>query len=170
MKNFFITGISGTGKSSILEKLKEKKIYTIDIDEINGLCQWINNNTLKIEKWEPGMTNEWYHDHKYICDKKKLIDLMNKSKDRVVVAGLPSNRRELLELFDKVFLLQCREETFLKRIKERTSHDFGKHILEQENIFSWYKDFEIDMLERGAIAINTDQPLEDVVEEVISKF
>ena len=121
----FITGIAGVGKSSVLKKLKEKGIYTIDIDEIGGLCQWINNETLKIEKWKPGMTNEWYHSHKYICDKKKLANLINKHKSDVAVAGLPSNRRDLLDLFDKVFLLQCREETFIKRIKERK---WNKHL------------------------------------------
>ena len=86
------------------------------------------------------------------------------------ISGLPSNRRELLDLFNKVFLLQCREKTFLERINKRTSHDFGKHILEQENILSWYKDFEADMLERGASPINTDRPLVDVVEEILSKI
>lgn len=168
MKKFFITGISGSGKSSVLEKLAEMGFLVIDIDSVDGLCKWVNNNTLQEEKWKHGMTNEWYKNHKYICDKEKLTNLLNVYKNTVFVAGLPSNRRELLDLFDKVFLLQCREETFIKRIKERTSHDFGKHILEQENILSWYKDFEADMLKRGAVTINTDCPLANVVDEICS--
>ncbi|MEK7140507.1 MAG: hypothetical protein AAB815_01855 [Patescibacteria group bacterium] len=116
------------------------------------------------------MTNEWYKNHKYICDKERLVSLMNKHKGVIFVAGLPSNRRELLDLFDKVFLLQCREETFLKRLIERTSHDFGKHILEQKNLLSWYKDFVTDMLERGAISINTDRPLSEVVDDICFKL
>lgn len=170
MKKFFITGISGSGKSSVLEGLKQKGFSTIDIDDILGLCQWVNNDTLKIEKWEHGMNNEWYKNHKYICDKIKLINFMNQCKGIVFVAGLPSNRHELLDLFDKVFLLQCKEETFIKRIKERISHDFGKHILERENILSWYKNFETDMLERGAVPINTDRFLINVVDEILSQI
>ncbi len=170
MKKFFITGISGSGKSSILKELKLKGFSTIDIDDIEGLCTWVNNNTLKIEKWKHGMTDEWYNNHKYICDKEKLVNLMNKHNGVVVVACLPSNRRELLALFDKVFILQCAEDTFIKRIKERTNNDFGKHVLEQENLLSWYKNFETDMLARGAISINTDQSLMTVVNDIISKF
>ena len=170
MKKFFITGVSGVGKSSVAEKLSQKGIYAIDIDAVGGLCQWVDNDTLKIDQWRSGMTNEWYQKHKYICYKEKLADLMSNYKDGVVVVGLPSNHYELLDLFDKVFLLQCKEETFIKRLTERTNNNFGKHALEKENILSWYKNFETKMLERGAISINADQPLIDVVDEISSKF
>ena len=104
----------------------------------------------------------------YISHSINLIK--NSQKDIVVVAGLFNNRLELWDLFDKVFLLQCKEETFLKRITERENHNFGKHLLEQENILSWYKNFEKEILKEGAILINTNQPLADVVGEILSKF
>jgi len=171
MKVFYITGISGVGKSSVLEKLSDKDVFTIDADFVDGLTRWINKDTGEMSEWNPGMTNDWYRKHKYICDKEKLINLINSnSKDFVAVAGLFNNRNELWDLFDKVFLLQCKEETFLKRIKERTSHDFGKNILEQENILSWYQNFEREVLEEGAISINADRPLMEVVDEIYSKF
>jgi len=171
MKIFYITGISGVGKSSLTEKLAEKGVFSIDADSVKGLTHWIDNNTKGISKWHPGMSNNWYKKHKYICDKEKLINLINTSnKDNVVVAGLFGNRSELWDLFDKVFLLHCKEETFLKRIKERENHNLGKHILEKENILSWYKDFEKKVLEEGAIPINVDRPLVDVVDEIFSKF
>ena len=163
----FITGISGVGKSSVAEKLFQHGIPSIDIDNIEGLCRWVNNTTHEIKAWNPGMTQEWYENHKYICDEEKLINLMNQYNGMVVVVGLPSNRHDLLHLFNKIFLLQCGEETFLKRIDERTSHDFGKNIREKENILSWYKNFEEKMLEKGAIAINTEEPLNDVVDKII---
>jgi gluconate kinase len=108
---------------------------------------------------------------KYICDKEKLINLINNSpKEIVAVAGLFNNRSELRDLFDKVFLLQCKEETFLKRIIERENHNFGKHILEQENILSWYKNFEKETLDEGAMPINTDKLLDSVVDEIFKQM
>ena len=169
MKRFYITGVSGVGKSSVVEELKKKGIFTIDRDGVEGLCRWINKDTQKISEWRPGTEDIWYKKHKYICDKAKLINLM-KDKDIVVVAGLANNRSELWDLFDKVFLLHCKEETFIKRITERTSHDFGKHKLEKENILSWYKNFEKEIVEEGAIPIDTDKPLHAVVDEIIEQI
>lgn len=171
MKVFYITGISGAGKSSVVEKLAQKDIFPIDADSVKGLTHWIDKDTEEISEWHPGMSKEWYRKHKYICDKGKLIDLINNSpKNIVVVAGLFNNRSELRDLFDKVFLLQCKEETFLKRIIERENHNFGKHILEQENILSWYKNFEKETLNEGAILINTDKPLDLVADEIIKQI
>jgi dephospho-CoA kinase len=171
MKTFYITGISGTGKSSVVEKLAEKGVFSIDADSVKGLTHWIDRDTKKITEWSPGMSDEWYKKHQYICNKEKLTNLIKNSPEKIVaVAGLFNNRSELRDLFDKVFLLQCKEETFLKRITERENHNFGKHILEQENILSWYKNFEREVLEEGAISINTDRSLAEVVDEIFSKF
>ena len=171
MKVFYITGISGAGKSSVVEKLSEKGVFSIDADSVKGLTHWIDKATGKISEWNPGMSQEWYRGHKYICDKEKLVNLIkNSPKEIVVVAGLFNNRSELRDLFNKVFLLQCKEETFLKRIIERENHNFGKHILEQENILSWYKNFEKETLNEGAIPINTDKPLDSVVGEIFKQM
>ncbi len=87
-----------------------------------------------------------------------------------VVVGLADNQSELFELFDKVFLLQCSEEAFLSRIKERTNHNFGKHDSEKEMLLGYYKEFENDILEKGAISMNTDKPLDIVVDEIIKNI
>ncbi|OGI95789.1 hypothetical protein A2917_00555 [Candidatus Nomurabacteria bacterium RIFCSPLOWO2_01_FULL_42_17] len=166
----YITGVSGVGKSSVAEMLNKRGIYSIDIDGVEGLCHWINNDTLEKSGWHSGMDSGWFEKHEYICDKEKLINLMSDQKDTVVVCGQAYNYSDLWNLFDKVFLLHCSEEIFIKRITERTSHDFGKHNSEKEMILGWYKDFEKDILNKGAISINTDRPLADVVDEIVSKF
>jgi|SRR3989338_4952394 len=167
MQKFYITGISGNGKSSVALKLKEKGIPAIDIDEIKGLCRWVNKNTHEISHWRSGIGKDFFETHEYICDKEKLVALMNKYKDIVVVIGLADNQSEFLDLFDKIFLFYCDEEIFIKRIKERTNHNFGKHPSEQKMILGWYKNFEKEMLDKGAIAINTEGSLDKVVEKVV---
>ncbi|OGI60420.1 hypothetical protein A2641_00110 [Candidatus Nomurabacteria bacterium RIFCSPHIGHO2_01_FULL_37_25] len=170
MKKFYITGISGVGKSSVSEILNQKGIFSIDIDSVKNLCYWINKHTKEKSYWHPGKSSEWLESHQYICDKDKLIALMNTDKDIVVVVGLADNQSDFLNLFDKVFLFHCKEEIFLKRLDERNNNDFGKHSSEKEMILAWYKDFEKALLDWGVISINTDRPILDVVREVISKF
>lgn len=167
MKRFYITGISGTGKSSVALKLKEKGIPSIDIDGIKGLCRWVNKNTQEVRHWHPGIGGKFFETYEYVCNKEKLITLMNKYKDIVVVVGLADNQSDFLSLFDKIFLFHCDEKIFIKRIKDRTNNDFGKHKSEREMMLGWYKDFEKEMLKKGAIPINTQESLDIIVDKVI---
>jgi dephospho-CoA kinase len=169
MRQFYLTGVSGNGKSSISDELNKRGIPSIDIDSVSGLCHWINIKTRDRSPLLSDNGKEFFDNHEYLCNKEKLIDLMNEYKDKgvVVVVGLADNYSELLELFDKTILLHCDEEVFLKRITERTNHDFGKHVSEKEMIMNLYKDYEKEMIDKGAIAINTDQPLEIIISKVI---
>jgi len=43
MNNIYITGISGTGKTTIAHALKERGIKTISMDEVPDLYFWMEN-------------------------------------------------------------------------------------------------------------------------------
>lgn len=92
---------------------------------------------------------------------------MNKYKDTVVVVGIVDNQSNFFNLFDKILFFYCNKATFLRRIKERTDNDFGKHHSEQKMLLDWYKEFKKKMLKRGAFPINTKEPLNVVVNKVI---
>ncbi|MFA6301355.1 MAG: AAA family ATPase [Candidatus Paceibacterota bacterium] len=170
-KVFFITGMPGTGKSSVVKKLVKKGIFSIDADSVNGLTYWIDKRTKEKSAWNPGMSEGWYKKHQYVCDKEKLNNLIKNNPEKTIaVAGLFNNRSELWGLFDKVFLLRCPEDIFIKRLIERDNHNFGKHILDQENVLSWYKNFEKELQEEGAIPVDAERSMEDVVGEIFSKF
>jgi dephospho-CoA kinase len=170
MRRFYITGVSGVGKSSVAEKLKGRGISSIDLDEVDDLCNWVNKKTKKISNWRSGIGSDFLESHEYICDKEKLIALMNKYSDIIVVVGIVDNQSEIIDLFDKILLFHCDEEIFLKRIENRTNNDFGKHDSEKEMILGWYRDFEKEMIEKGAISINTKEPLDAIVDKVIKQI
>ena len=162
MKKIYITGISGTGKSTIIEELTKKGIHAIDLD--SSFCRWEDKITrekvnvdYKIEK------HGWY------CNVNKLKKLLN-IQENIIISGITENQNEYLKFFDKIFLLQCSEETILKRIYNRKNNDFGKDPLEKEYILSFYRDFEKKLIEKGAVSINVDKPIEIIINEIISKF
>ncbi len=96
---------------------------------------------------------------------------MNKTAGPVVVAGLSDTQADtLFDLFDKIILFRCDEEVFFGRINNRINHDFGKHESEQKMIRGWYKEFEQEMLDKGAIPIDTDQPIEQIVNIILQEF
>ena len=69
-----------------------------------------------------------------------------------------------------LFRSQCSEETFLHRINTRTDNDFGKEEAEREFMLGLYQDFERDLINFGAISINTERPINIVAEDILSKI
>ena len=169
MNKFYITGISGVGKSSLVKELRKSGIQAYDLDDTE-LCHWKHKVNGTKAEYYTGIGRDWLEAHDYVCDSgglKKLIDV--ESDTVVVIAGLASNQNEYIALFDKIFLLHCSEKTFLHRLNTRDEgNKFAKDTSEQEHILNWYKDFEKEVREKGAISINTDSPLQSVTKQVVS--
>ncbi len=159
----YITGASGTGKSSIVRALQARGVKAIDMDV--GLCHWESRQTGAPVLWEQGRDEEWYRSHGWMCNIKKLEELLAGNTD-VVVAGLSSNQDAYLPFFDKILILHTSPEVVVARLKNRTDNDYGKHPLEQQRLLNWHKSFEADMVARGAIPIDADRPLAEVVADV----
>jgi len=169
-KKYFITGISGTGKTTIANELNKKGLYSIDADYWEfGLCSWKNKETKQKAHFEYGIGREFLKNNAWYCDVEKLKKLMDVNND-VVVVGLLENQNEFLNLFDKIFLLKCSEKTFFERIDNRTTNSFGKDPSEKEHILNFYKDFEEDLINRGAIIINCEKSINNVVDEILKNI
>ena len=170
MSKIYITGVSGTGKSTLAAELINRGVAAFDMDAVDDLCDWRHKKTREPGTYEYGIGAEWLDEHEYVCDQKKLEQLINAPKGNVAVLGVVSNQDELLPLFDKVFLLCCKEETFLHRLDTRDGdNQFAKDKSEQEHILSWYKGFEKKMLEQGAIPISTEDPIDKVADKIMAE-
>lgn len=170
MKKIFITGISGTGKTTIAHALNTKGIHSISIDEVPGLCVWKNKATGEKVDYETELNKTFIDSHDWICDVGILQKLLNVDKEIVVVLGSAANQNEFLSLFDKVLLLQCKPETFIERIMQRKDNDFGKDKSAQDLILSWYQEFENNLLGKGAVPINVEGSIDTVVEAIIKEI
>lgn len=169
MKKIFITGVSGTGKSAVAHILNSKGIFAISIDETPGLCSWKNKVTGEVVNFEAELNKEFIEKYDWICDEEILYKLINTNQQTVVVVGIASNQNNFLNSFDKILLLQCKPETFIQRMINRKDNNFGKDKSAQEHILSFYKKFENDLLDRGAISINSENPIDEVVDNIIKE-
>jgi dephospho-CoA kinase len=166
MPKIYITGVSGTGKSTLATELNKRGILAFDVDAVPGLCHWQNKETKEKGDYAYGADKEWLVADNWVADEEQLSKLLKKA-DTVVVLGLTSNQEGYFHLFDRIFLLQCPPEVFLSRIDARTNNDFGKGSAEQEHILSWYKNFEKRMIDQGVVPVNTEQPIEIIADIIL---
>lgn len=169
MSNIYITGVSGTGKTTIAKILKERGVKAYSTDEVPGLCHWENKVDRKIVDYEAKLDQEFINSHTWVCNIDHLKQLMNQ-EENVVILGMTGNQDEFLSLFDKVILLQCSPEIFIDRIQNREDNTFGKDKTAQEYILSMYKTFNTEMMENEAVVINTENPLDIVIKEIINEL
>lgn len=121
-------------------------------------------------RFEYGIGKEFLEANDWYCDIEKLKRILNENRNITFVCGVSANQNEYLNIFDKVFLLRCSPEELVKRIDKREDHDFGKDPEEKEHILNWYEDFEKDLMNKGAIVINSDNPINVVVDDILKNI
>lgn len=169
MNRIFVTGMAGSGKSTVAQQIKKQGFMAIDVDEVDDLCNWVNlESGKKLEKYNTANVNdEFMEAYDYRCDMDLLKRMMGDSNEPIFVFGCVGNNSSFLPLFDKVLLLQCTPEMMIERLNSRDTNVFGKDTEVQKRILDWKKTFDQLMIEAGANVINTDQPLEAVVNKVL---
>jgi len=138
----FITGIAGTGKTTVLAELQKRGYVVIDLDA-TGICRWKNITTGEITEYGPaGKDQKWLNEHGWYCNidiLKKLLSCIREDKD-VFVAGFIDNIEDVIREFHKVFLFVASDSVIKERLSKRTNSHFGKKEDEQEAILSWKPD------------------------------
>jgi broad-specificity NMP kinase len=84
MPLIYITGISGSGKSSISNKLKERGYEAYDADR-EGFNGWVNNKTGQTITRDDSLeyaTPEWYEKYSWKTSRAKVEELAKRAKVR----------------------------------------------------------------------------------------
>lgn len=162
-----ITGVAGTGKSTISKELQKRGINSIDFSDIPDLCSWRDKITKQEVKYSlPVEDGKWFDSNERICNLNKLKDILDKYEDIIITGIASGNQTEYLKFFDKVLLLQCSPETFINRMKSRIPI-FGKTDAERNFVVDWQKELDPILLSYGAVPINTEGTIDSVMGKII---
>lgn len=165
-----LTGVAGTGKSTLVKALNERGIVSLDLHDVPELFSWRDNKTKEKVEYAPVESVEWFNTVERLCDIPMLKELLSQHED-IVAAGTTgeSNQEEFLSLFDKVILLQADIQTLIYRMQTRTNRSgYGKTKAEQDDNVEWQKEFDPKILSFGAIPVSTEGELNDVVDKIIT--
>ena len=146
MANILITGMSGTGKSTLLAELAGRGYETVDTD----LDGWAMNNAL------------W--------DEERMSNLLDRPGDRII-SGTVENQGKFYDRFSHVILLSAPLDTMLERIAKRTDNPYGKNEEQQAEIRHYTETVE-PLLRKGTdlelSGLLPVKELADTVEELLN--
>jgi dephospho-CoA kinase/GNAT superfamily N-acetyltransferase len=148
VKRVLLTGMSATGKSTIVRALAARGYKAIDADD--GWTEPL-----------PDGTRRWRED--------AIGELLDTEDAQVLfLAGCEENQVRFLLRFDEVILLSAPRDALLSRLETRTENPFGKSLDERDRIL---RDLETVEPRLRAIAdheIRTTGSVDDAVRSILA--
>lgn len=173
MALFLISGTAGTGKTQVCHALRERGYEAYNADD-DGLARWQHIHTGYIHPKSSvkphHRTAEFLAEHSWNVPREYMEGLKQKAADRAIfVSGSLGNEDELHDLFAHVFALYVDDATLKHRLATRTTNDWGRQPQELELTLKRhhtnYKKYE----QRGDIIVNAAQPLDAVVDLILTR-
>lgn len=167
---FFVTGISGSGKTSVARKLNELGYVAFDSKINKGIFHFADADGNEASDYKPS-NQEWLHKYKWVLNKPMLDNLITKhaSEEKVFLCGR-GNIRQYWDIAEKAFLLKIDSETMIQRLNNSSrDNDFAKDHATQQRLLDNLDFVQRSFTNAGAIVINAKQPLDVVVEEILEQ-
>jgi dephospho-CoA kinase len=162
-----LTGMSATGKSTLLTELARRGYHAVDLDD----PAWSEYRVLDAEVAAAagvrdvagaGTEPEWLW-------REDRVDALLSTSDADVLfaAGCAANQGRFVPRFDHVVLLTAPVEITIERLRTRTTNAFGKAPDELARILADKERIE-PLLRRSAdLEIDTTAPLDEVVDRLV---
>lgn len=167
MGRYLITGYPGTGKSSIARELKKRGHAAYDTEAMRGYMHVESITSGKRIPLPSPVPRGWFDiTGGYNWDIPRVLSLIN-LRDDIFICALADNQESLYDSFDKVFLLILDETELEKRLRLRTTTNYGKDAGELADILTSHRHFEQSLLARGAIGISVSKAVPEVVNEIL---
>lgn len=164
-KAYLVTGIAGSGKSTIKQSLVYLGYTAYDVDD--GMAHWVNRATKVPTPYNPNLI-PMTDNHDWLVNKTALLRAIS-SEDVVFICGSAHDLYRYEEYFTKMFLLQYPSEDAVRtRLLSRTSNSYGKDPKELESILGYWKEYEQKYIERNATVIDCTAPLVETVNKLIA--
>lgn len=169
MKNYLITGVAGTGKSTIAKELRRRGYAAYDTEE--GFSYYVDKQTGERCAYPARPSQEWYDRHERVFDEKILMNLLKKhAGEPLFICSITANQSKYYGQFDKIFLLTAPDDVITHRLGTRTNNYFGRHPLDLQRVIGRHQQFDDELKAVGAILVDSTQPIEKVADEILSEI
>jgi shikimate kinase len=142
-----LTGMSGTGKSTVIRELAARGYRAVDTD-----YGWS----------ETGPEGDW------VWREDRIQSLLSSAPGEVLfVSGCATNQGKFYPQFDHIVLLSAPAAVIMERLATRTSNPYGKHPDELAQVLEYLETVEPLLRRSAGHEIDTSAPLDEVVAAVL---
>ncbi|MFZ2049075.1 MAG: AAA family ATPase [Minisyncoccia bacterium] len=169
-KSVYITGIAGSGKTTLTKLMNSLGYEAYDIeDEKYDLF-----SRIRVDTGEPFLDYD-KHDVNKLANSLKIFNLEklrgllgNQIKDTAFYFGVANDNEKAIPLFNKSILLRVKRDELEKRLKAREgTTDFANSLEVRQKILGWKDEYENRMIDLGMIVIDVDSNPEETVEKIL---
>jgi dephospho-CoA kinase len=148
MRRILVTGMSGTGKSSALERLRLRGFRTVDTDT--------------------GAWTVWSEaEEGYVWREEPMAQLLAVEEGPpLFVSGTVSNQGRFYDRFDAVVLLSAPASVLISRIEKRSTNPYGKTAAQRTLVMRHLAEVEPLLRRTCTHEIDATQPLSVVVSQL----
>jgi shikimate kinase len=162
VKRMLLTGMSGTGKSTVIGELAARGYKAVDAD-CDEFSHWV-----EVEgSADPfGSTVEVGRD--WVWREDRIQDLLSTQDSEVLfLSGCAENMPKFFPQFDHIVLLSAPAEVLVRRLRSRTTNPYGKHPDEIARVLGLLESVEPLLRRVAGHEIDTSAPLEAVVAAIL---
>jgi thymidylate kinase len=167
MSLIYVTGPSGTGKSTLGRLLREEGFETYDEDD----PQTGTAHNLQTGKTVPipsvdKRDADWFTRHEWRMLDSAKRRLQEAAATRQIILFGNTIKPEGQAIFSKVIYLKVDDKTLQGRILGRKDNDYGKSEAEMKGILTRKKAMDSAYNESNAIVIDATKPLQAVDDQI----
>lgn len=151
MTRVLITGMSGVGKSTLLDELARRGHRAVDTD-YGDFYEEVDGERL----WRPDRIEAL------------LRTVPDGAEDLLFVQGTTRNQGSFYSWFDDIVLLSAPVEELVRRLRTRTTNSYGKYPAELAESLEYVETVEPLLRASATLEVVTTVPVSDVADIVLA--